>query len=208
VALTRSTGDEIERARLQEACIAAVVDGGYPGTSRDDVIAHSGLEPAAFDQYYEDFEACVLDTYEAAAKEMLRQVKAATAGGSWLKQMRALGVTMTEFLREDDRRARFIVVEVVSAGDRIRVARERDLAEICELIDRGRYELDNPESIGPDTAMAVAGAIFLRIYQGMVAGQLERAELILPEMMYTLVLPYLGEEAALAELHRRPAGPA
>jgi AcrR family transcriptional regulator len=196
------------RRRIREAAFDLAVDRGWSAATREAVIERAEVEPATFERHFGDIEECLLDVYDEGAEEMLSKItRAVAAEPTWLEQMRALGRAMVEFLLEDRRRARFIVVEVASGGDRVRVARERDLGRVCAMIDRGRFELEDPDSVGSDTAVAVAGAIFLRVYQQVASGQFDVAYEILPEMMHILVLPYLGEQAALAELHRPPPKP-
>jgi len=199
-----------ERERIREAAFELVLERGWREVTEESVAERAGLDPAVFERSYADVEECLLAVYnEAAAEMMARVADAVAAEESWLEQMRALGQAIFEFLLEDERRARFFVVEVVSGGDRVRLARERDLKEICAQIDRGRFELDDPDSVGPDTAQAVAGAVFLRVSRKVMAGdfQGQGAVEIVPELMHSLVLPYLGEEAAIAELHRPPPPP-
>lgn len=197
-----------ERKRIREAAYELAFERGWARVTPAVVSERAKLEPAAFERHYADVEECLLEVYEEAAAEMLsRLADAVAAEPTWLEQMRALGRAMIEFLLEDERRARFLVVEVASGGDRIRVARERDLNEICEMIDRGRLELDDPESVGPDTAVAAVGAIFLRVHQKVANGEFQSAYETVPEFMHILVLPYLGEQAALAELRRPPPSP-
>jgi AcrR family transcriptional regulator len=203
---TDSTDD---RRPIREAAFDLAVDSGWAAVTRDAVIDRAGIEPAAFERHYADVEECLLEIYDGQAKEMMTRVAGAVAAEpTWLEQMRALGRAMVDFLLEDRRRARFFVVEVACGGDRIRVARERDLGRLCEMIDRGRLELEDPESMDFDTAVAVAGAIFLRVRREIVNGSFDTAYETVPELMHILVLPYLGEEAAIAELRRPPPKPA
>jgi AcrR family transcriptional regulator len=194
-----------ERRRIRDAAYELALEHGLTDVTAAAVCGRAGLDSAAFELHYSDVEACLLEIYDEAAAEMLSRLEEAVAREpTWLEQMRSLGQAMIEFLLEDQRRARFLVVEVSSGGDRIRVARERDVKAICAMVDRGRLELDDPDSVGPDTALAAVGGIFLRVRQKVLSGQFDSAYETVPEFMHTLVLPYLGEEAALAEL-RRPA---
>jgi AcrR family transcriptional regulator len=202
------SGAEPERAKLRRAALELAVERGYTELDRAAVIERAGLDPAAFDRHYADLEACMLDAYQDAFEAMFAAITEATSARSgWLEQMRALGPAVIEFLRSDQERARYLTVEVVSGGERIRLAREADLARICELIDRGREHSPDPEAIPEGTAMIVAGTIFLKIYQGMLEGNLDSAYETMPEAMHTIVLPYLGERAALGELRRAPPSP-
>ena len=199
---------KVERQRIREVAYELALERGWSQVNAAAVVERAELEPATFERLYSDVEECLLEVYEEAAAEMLSRLSDAVAAEpTWLEQMRALGLAMIEFLIEDERRARFFLVETTSGGDRIRVARERDVNEICKMVDRGRFELDDPESVGPDTAMSVVGAIFLRVRAKVASGEFQSAYETVPEFMHILVLPYLGEEAAITELRRPPPSP-
>ncbi len=203
-----SPAAEADRATLRRAALELAAEFGYLEVTDDAVVERAGCSAAIFDKHYSDLEDCFLDAYEEAFEVMFTAISEATnAEAGWLEKMRALGPAVIEFLRDDEPRARYLTVEVVSGGDRLRVARENDLGRICELIDQGRAESPDPAAIPAGTAMVVAGTIFLRIYQGMLAGNLDQAYAAMPEAMHEIVLPYLGEEAALAELRREPPRP-
>jgi hypothetical protein len=75
------------------------------------------------------------------------------------------------------------------------------LQRVVDLVDAGRDEVGCPEAVGRGTAEAVVGsinALLLRRLgedgEGMWSPQL------LGEVMYIVVRPYLGHEAALEEL--------
>ena len=72
------------------------------------------------------------------------------------------------------------------------------------MIDAGRRELDDPESLTPATAESVGGAIFLRMRQVIDDEGTDRLNELLPELMYMAVLPYLGPEVAAEELKMPP----
>ena len=81
---------------------------------------------------------------------------------------------------------------------------------LFEFIDLGRTELEDPDSLTRATAEAVGGAIFSRIRSEVECGDTATLPGLLPKMMYTAVLPYLGPEVAAEELEipppPRPAG--
>jgi hypothetical protein len=44
------------------------------------------------------------------------------------------------------------------------------------------------------------------MHLALEAGELDRGEELVPQLMYTVVLPYLGTEVALEELQMPPPG--
>ena len=115
---------------------------------------------------------------------------------------------MIENLRHDPSRASF-GVEVLSAGDAARARRDMTMRVIASLIDAGRQEMDDPESVPHTTAEALAGSAYGQIYSRVVRGDVDELPALVPQLMSAAVMPYLGIEAGLAELARGfdpPAG--
>lgn len=150
----------------------------------------------------EEFCAAV----QAGTDELLARAGAAFAAREgWREQLRAVAYEMRDFLREDPERARVMVVESFSAYERSRQIREGGMAALAALIDLGRAELADPESVPAKTAELTAGAVYNRIHTAIEAGEPLTDEMV-RELMYTAVRPYMGREAALAELELpRPA---
>jgi hypothetical protein len=72
---------------------------------------------------------------------------------------------------------------------------------LSDLIDAGRYELEDPSSVSGDTALAVVGGIYELMQKELSRGRgTGRAEDYVPQLMYIAVRPYLGHEEALKEL--------
>ena len=80
----------------------------------------------------------------------------------------------------------------------------RELEAILELGRGG----DVTDGAGDPTPRALGrsmvGGLGEVLYQEIVAGQADRLPALLPELMYALVLPFEGREAAQRELERAP----
>jgi hypothetical protein len=70
------------------------------------------------------------------------------------------------------------------------------------LIDRGREELADPGSVPEELAATIGGGIYNRMRMQLTAepDNPGRWDPIVPELMYSVIEPYLGTEAALEEL--------
>jgi hypothetical protein len=152
-------------------------------------------------------EAELTAAVEAGTDQLLLRVSAAFGGQrGWANQLRAVAYEMLRFLREDEERARLMVIEVLDAGEEARAIRDRGMLALTELIDLGRAELDDPGSLPRSVAEIAAGVIYNRIHVGVEAGVETLDAELLRELMFSAVLPYLGIEAALAELNAPPPG--
>jgi hypothetical protein len=154
-------------------------------------------------------EAALEWTVRAGTEELLGRVAIAfVARRGWAEQLRAVAYELRDFLVEDEERARAMVLAAPHGSEEARRLRERGVEALVELIDLGRRELPEPGSVPRSAAEITAGVIYNRIHVGVEEGVRTLDDELVRELMFTAVLPYLGIEAALAELERpRPPGP-
>ena len=87
-------------------------------------------------------------------------------------------------------------------SDMAQALRDNYLQRIVDMVDEGRGELDNPDSIGRGVAEGVCGSFIGFLMRELQSrGGPRSAEEMIPEMMYIAVRPYLGPKVALEELH-------
>ncbi len=102
----------------------------------------------------------------------------------------------------------FLVVEVRTAGEQALLLFGAEINAMVDLIDEGRAVAADPEELTRATAEQITGGFFNQLYALFSQGKLPPEEEIIPQLMYTAVLPYLGEEAAQRELTiPPPSGP-
>jgi AcrR family transcriptional regulator len=184
-----------------------------------ELAAEQGLEPTtiamvcelaavgrpAFDRNFAGKEDCFLQVHGEIALEFCQRVNAAYAGPrAWHDRIWAGAWAAMRFLQEDPARARFFVVAVNGAGSRAQARRDRILQGLADLIDAGRGELEEPESVSRGTAEMVSGAIYGTIMAKIRDGAIERGEEFLSELVYMAMMPYLGARAAEDELLVEP----
>lgn len=198
----RSRAANPERERIIDALIEVAAEHGYLDTTIELLLERAGLERAAFDRHFRDKHDCFLSAWQEISEECMTEMLAAyNSQEDWPDRLRALICGVIDSLRHDPRRAIF-AVEVLAAGDAARARRDMTLRMIASLIDSGRKELDQPESVPHTTAEALAGAAYGQVFAKVVRGRPEELPALIPQLMSATVMPYLGVEAALEELRR------
>jgi hypothetical protein len=120
----------------------------------------------------------------------------------WRDRVRAALYSLHRFLAADERAAGILLAEL--AGAAAEPVAERWAEALFDLIDEGRDELTAPD-LGRMTAEALGGGICTRLYAAVVRdGRLPDESEIVPELMYCVVLPYCGRDAAREELEISP----
>lgn len=204
--------------RIREALLELVTERGYEAVTVTEVVERAGVERDDFEGLFAGKdELCVAVFEEIALTVEEHVVGTFEAHESWREGLRACAYAMVRYMRDNPREVSFGAVHILAAGELAQVYRERQLQRWVDLIDLGRQELDEPDSIGRGVAEGVLGSIHSRLIKelqdGRGTGSLEG---FVPDMMYIAVRPYLGHEAAREELtvppppeadEARPASP-
>jgi AcrR family transcriptional regulator len=199
-------GEAGERERIVEAMVDLVLEHGYPAVSVAAVIERASLPAGAFERHFTSLQEAVLETYDEYNDAFDRQVRSAYAGpGTWRERLRAAAYAAADFLAARPREVRFNVIAVLSAGEMLAARRDRYLQGLVQLVDDGRRDLDDPDSVTRAVAEGAVGAIFERLLRDVNrGGGLVSPRSVVPELMYVAVRPYLGPEAAREELSIPP----
>jgi len=205
---TRS--QDAERDRIVAAMVDLVANEGYEHITLAMVIARAGVEEDAFHRHFVDIEDCFCQILQEMNEDLVRRAAALYERETgWRNQLRASAYEVLDFLLEDPRRARFMLVDMLSLGDRAQLIRDQAMSFFSDFLDEGRKELDDPDSVSRATAEGITGAVYHRLHMGVVQDEMDDLMKLVPQLMYVCVLPYVGTEAALEELTMpRPDPPA
>lgn len=127
-------------------------------------------------------------------------------GAPWRDRVRTALYALHRFLAADERAAALLLAELAgAAADADPPVAERWTEYLFDLIDEGREEPTAPAGLRRMTAEALGGGICTRLYAAVVRdGRLPDEAEIVPELMYCVVLPYRGRDAAREELEISP----
>jgi AcrR family transcriptional regulator len=200
-----TVADDPVRRRIATAMVELAAEHGLEETTIAMVCERAAVGRAAFDRSFTGKEDCFLRVHGEIALEFCQRVGAAYAGPrGWHDRIWAGAWAAMRFLQEDALRARFFVVAVNGAGSRAQARPDRVLQGLADMIDAGRGELEEPDSVSRNTAEMVSGAIYGTIMTKVRDGAIERGEEFLSELVYMAMMPYLGARAAEAELLVEP----
>lgn len=196
----RSAGHE--RKLILDALVEIGAEQGYAETTIATIIDRAGLDRPAFDRHFRGKYDCFLSAWQEINESCMRgMLEAYNSREDWPDRLRAVACGIVEGLLNYPDRAGF-AIEVLATGDAARARRDMTMRVIASLIDAGRNEMEDPESVPHTTAEALAGAAYGQVYSRVVRGCPEELPELVPQLMSAAVMPYLGIDAALAELAR------
>lgn len=165
------------------------------------LIARSGVSASEFNQRYGTLEGCALDAYERFIASYERRIGGAfNAEKSWRDSLRAAAYATADWMEENPTLVGFGMTGVLQMNSELcRVRREEVFVFCADLIDRGRTE---PSDIEADEAAAMfaIGSIIQLLTFRLQSGVPIEPHAIVPEMMYSVVRAYQGEDVAREEL--------
>lgn len=194
-----------ERERLLEAMVRMAAAKGYEATTVVDVVEFAGVTEDAFYEMFEDKAACFLEAYEAVFDVLVAHVTAAfeaAAEEPWPEQIAAGLGALVELLAAEADIARMAMVEVTAAGDDARERYRALLARFTPFLEKGRTYSGQGEELPADTARFAVGGATSMIFDEVRAGRGPELKRILPDLVFAVLMPYLGPEAAEDEMRR------
>lgn len=193
----------VQRERLIAAMLKAASELGYRGTNVQDVIDRAGVSRPTFYEHFANKEDCFLAAFDTSAERLRDRVDlAARKGGDvWRDRMRFGLEELLRFASTEPDTARALIVEA-RAGSVDAVMRRVELLDhFAGCLDTQVREL-LPEApvFSMTTATGIIGGVESLLYARLCKGEHESLESLLPSLMYFVVLPYEGHEAASEEL--------
>ena len=200
--------DASERARIVAALIEVGAEHGYLDTTIEMIVERAGVDQEAFNRHFNSKYDCFLSTWHEINDQCVARVMSVyESHKEWADRLRAVAYDIAHSLEKAPERALF-GIEVLASGRAARARRDMTLRVITSLIDAGRNEMEDRDAVPHSTAEALAGAAYCQMFAKVADGAHEELSNLVPQLMSAAVMPYLGVEAALAELTVRSDQPA
>jgi AcrR family transcriptional regulator len=192
---------ESQRSRILGAMVELAGTQGFHETSVTDVISRAGVTRKAFYKRFEDKESCFIAAYERELARLLTlTLEAFETQDEWADRVRAALSALLHALAREPTVARLCFIEVMAAGPRAIASRNEAMRGFTIIFDTGRLEDDRDRP--PALALNMVGGLSEIVHREIAGDKTRDLPAVLPDLMYTAVLPILGPEAAERELSR------
>jgi AcrR family transcriptional regulator len=201
--LPRAFVAENQRERILSAVADVTSVVGYREMSVEDVIVTAGVSRRTFYEHFKSKDDAFLAAFDAVQAQLLATVtEAYNREKQGADRLRAGLAAFLDFIAREPAFARMCIVEALAAGSEAVTRRNAAMATFAEIIDENARALGTPLHPPQLTAETIVGGIYEVIYTRVVRGEIRELPRLLPDLMYSAVLPYAGPEAALAEYRR------
>lgn len=189
--------------RILWATVRLVAEKGFESVTVFDVIERADVSRTAFNELFESKDECLFAAYEKVLHALVAYVARAFEGdGPWPLKIRRAMQACLEACSAEPEVARMTTVDVPAARPEAQRRYRNALERLVPLFIEGREYAANEVHLPPDLErMAVGGAETI-IFDEVVAGRAEELPSRLPDVLFTVLAPYIGPEEAAAEVRR------
>jgi AcrR family transcriptional regulator len=194
---------ENQRERILSAVADVTSVAGYREMSVEDVIVTAGVSRRTFYEHFKNKDDAFLAAYDAVLAQLLSAVQEAFEREEHgADKLRAGLAAFLDFIAREPAFARMCIVEALAAGTDAVNRRNAAMDTFARILDENARALGTPMHPPHLTAETIVGGIYEVIYTRVVRGEIRELPRLLPDLMYSVVLPYAGPDAALAEYQR------
>jgi AcrR family transcriptional regulator len=188
-----------------EAMVRVAAAKGYEAATIDEVVEAAEVPRQTFEEMFSGKEDCFLEAYDAVIDVLVAHVFSAyesAAGEPWPQRVSTALGALIDLLAAESDIARMVMIEVTTVGEEARIRYRAALGRFTPLFDEGRATSAQGEALPADTAKFAIGGGTAMVFDEVRAGRGAELRRILPNLVFAVLMPYLGPEAAEAEMRR------
>ncbi len=189
-----------QRERILTAMAKTCAGKGYGSTTIADIVEPAGVSRATFYELFKDKEDCLQASMELSlADAMGRIVEVYSPDKPWATMVRDAAATFLDLLASRPEFARMAMIEAPAAGGRSLEMYASGKRVLQALLDRGRGDPMEEQGIPSSAGRGALAAAESLIVGQILAGNTERLRELLPDIVYIVTIPYLGQDEALRQ---------
>lgn len=193
-----------EHERIQIAVAQAIAAHGYEATSVHDICAQAHISSNVFYEHFAGKQDAALSTLEAGVDRVMADCRETFRSESnWPEAIWASFEVYTAWIAGEPEFARLAIVEMLNAG-------QPALELLQSLMDAFAMFLKPGYALAPNVGVSqqlvdekVANDVFGLLHEHIRRASPETAPEILPELVETILTPFLGAQQAKEFVERR-----
>jgi AcrR family transcriptional regulator len=201
-----STATEEDRARLLEAMLEELVEKGYGEADVEGALERAHLGGGRWSQLFVDKDACLVAAFEQLTEQLRAAIcEGCARGGDWPGRVAGGLRALLATLAGRAAMAEALTRSFPSIGPEAQVHYQAFVESLAPLLAEGReFSTPGTELPGAVELLAVGAAeaiVFEQIQAGRTAGLAELG----PDILFSVLVPFLGPAIAAAEMEKARA---
>jgi len=184
------------RAMLDELALA-----GYRETSVDRALAAAGVSVEEFEREFRDKDDCLFAAYDQLTAQVVARASAECGGGEpWPDRIRKGLEALLDELAAQPQMARALTRSFPGIRPAAYDRYVELLARFVPFMREGRAYSEVDEELPGEVELLAVGAAEAIIFGEVDAGRAERLPQMLPEILFSVLVPFMGPDRAADEM--------
>ena len=204
--LPRSFVVSNQRERILDAVADVASLAGYAAMTVEDIVATAGVSRRTFYDNFRDKEEAYLAAYDAAVAQVIGLMQEAIAqNDTFPGRVRDCLAAGLEFVANEPRFADMCIVEAPAAGTQAIKRRNDAIGAVTALLHAAPEDSTNGPRPPALVAEMIVGGVYEVVYARVLQGQTDELANLQHDLAYSVMLPYIGHDAAKREAAKPPS---
>jgi AcrR family transcriptional regulator len=192
--LSRAFVVENQRDRILMSTIEVTAATGYARMSVEDIVRGAGVSRRTFYELFGNKHDAFLAAFDRAAGALLETVRTASGREATFEGKVIAGFrAFLETLAAMPGPAHVCIVEALAAGPEAIERRTAVMASFADLLDD---DAPGGEALPSLAAEMIVGGVYETVFRRIAAGRVQELPALLPDLIESALLPYVGRGAA------------
>jgi AcrR family transcriptional regulator len=205
--LPRTVAGLPREERILWSMIRALAEKGIEAVTVGDVIRRAGVSRAGFYELFENLEDCLFAAYERLIEALVAHVSRAYEGdGPWPWRLRRALRALLEAFAAEPEVARMASIDLPASEPEAQRRYHDGMRRFVPLFVEGREWAYDAGNLSPDLELMTVASTEAVISRHVAADRTDELPLLLPDLLLTALVHYIGPEAATVEVRRTEDG--
>jgi AcrR family transcriptional regulator len=191
------------RERLLWSMVRVVAEKGYDGLTLAEVVERAGVSKSTFYDEFANKDDCLFAAYDRVIDELVAYVEEAyRTDKPWPERLRDGLEALVRALAAEPEVAQMALVAFPAAGPAAHQRYRDALERFLPFFREGLAFSPRGAELPPDVDLMAVGGAEVIIFDEVVAGRVSKLPAMLPEILFAVLVPFIGPDEAAARMHR------
>ncbi len=198
--------ERAQREKLLWAMMAELAEKGYKDTSVEAPLAAAGVSEAEFEAEFTDKDACLFAAYDHLTELALsRATSECESEREWPERLRDGLKNLLEAIAEEPDMARAMTRSFPGIRPSTYERYVELLSRFLPYMEEGRNYSGVDEELPGEVELLAVGSAEAIIFSEVDAGRAERLPAMMPEILFSVLVPFMGPDRAADEMRSASA---